>query len=104
MTIQQQGAENRIGLRFLGYNPEEADMIGRAVITTVWNDSEANLVRLLLESYGISASVSSDVPHSVYPLTVNGLGEIRISVAEGDREEAARILEAHKAEGNFVEE
>ena len=79
-------------------------MSGRSIITTVWNDSEANLVRSLLESYGIPATVSSDVPHSVYPLTVDGLGEIRISVAEDDREEAVRILQAHQAEGNFVAE
>lgn len=74
-------------------------MNGYTVISRVWNDSEANLVRSLLESYGIPVAVGSDVTHAVYPITVDGLGEIRISVPGEHREEALRILEEHKAEG-----
>ena len=79
-------------------------MIGHAVIARVWNDSEANVVRSLLESYGIRVTVSSDLTHAVYPLTVDGLGEIRISVAEEQRDEALRILEAHRTKGKLAGE
>jgi hypothetical protein len=79
-------------------------MNGYAVIARVWNDSEANLLRSLLESYGINVSVSSDLTHSVYPLTVDGLGEIRISVPEAQRSEAIGIIEAHRTVGRSIEE
>ena len=62
------------------------------VIRRTWSDSEAELIRGLLESYGIPCSVISDITHSVYPLTVNGLGEIRLSVPADAAEEAERIL------------
>ena len=66
------------------------------VIRRTWSDSEAELIRGLLESYGIPCSVISDITHSVYPLTVNGLGEIRLSVPADAAEEAERILEEHQ--------
>jgi ribonuclease-3 len=42
--------------------------------------------------------VSSAVPHSVFPLTVNGLGEVRISVRSDEAEEAKRIIDSHRTE------
>jgi len=69
------------------------------VILRTWDDTEAELVRGLLESYGIPCSVISDITHSVVPLTVDGLGEIRLSVPEEAAEEAERILRAHRADG-----
>lgn len=74
-------------------------MIGYTIISRLYNDSEANLVRTILESYGIPVTVSSDLTHTVYPLTVDGLGEIRVWVPDESREEAEKILEAHRAEG-----
>lgn len=70
------------------------------VLLRTTDDSEAELVRTLLESYGIPCSISSDIPHSVYPLTVDGLGEIRISVPEEALEEAKTILEEHQKSGD----
>jgi Putative prokaryotic signal transducing protein len=66
------------------------------VIRRTWSDSEAELIRGLLESYGIPCSVISDITHSVYPLTVNGLGEIRLAVPAEAAEEAERILAEHQ--------
>jgi D-glycero-alpha-D-manno-heptose-7-phosphate kinase len=68
-----------------------------ALLLTTWNDSEAELIRQLLASHGIECSVSSEVPHSVLPLTVDGLGEIRVHVPAEALEEAGRILEAYRA-------
>src|SRR5438034_11836876 len=42
--------------------------------------------------------VSSDVPHSIFPLSVDGLGEVRLSVHPDDAEEARRIIESHRSE------
>lgn len=69
------------------------------VIFRTWDDTEAELIRGLLESYGIPCSVISDITHSVYPLTVDGLGEIRLSVPEEAADEAERILREHRADG-----
>lgn len=66
------------------------------VIFRTWNDAEAELVRGLLESYGIPCQVTSQIAHSVVPLTVDGLGEIRLSVPGEAVEEAQEILEAHR--------
>ena len=69
------------------------------VIFRTWDDTEAELIRGLLESYGIPCSVISDITHSVVPLTVDGLGEIRLSVPGEAAEEAERILREHRADG-----
>jgi hypothetical protein len=70
------------------------------VIFRTWDDTEAELIRGLLEIYGISCSVISDNTHSMVPLTVDGLGEIRLSVPEEAKEEVARILQEHQAAGS----
>src|SRR5499427_3999047 len=41
---------------------------------------------------------SSDVPHSIFPLAVDGLSDVRISVHPSDAEEAQRIIESHRTE------
>ncbi|HEU5179683.1 MAG TPA: DUF2007 domain-containing protein [Candidatus Polarisedimenticolia bacterium] len=69
------------------------------VIFRSWSDSEAELVRGLLESYGIPCQVISHITHSVVPLTVDGLGEIRLSVPDEAADEAREILEAHQLSG-----
>jgi len=55
-------------------------------------------VRSLLEAHGVMSVVSSDVPHSIFPLSVDGLGEVRLSVHPDDAEEARRIIESHRSE------
>src|SRR5471032_1156256 len=42
--------------------------------------------------------LSSDVPHSIFPLSVDGLGEVRIAVHPNDADEAQRIIAAHRTE------
>ena len=64
-----------------------------------WSDGEAMMVRQLLASYGIPCQVVSDVPHSVLPLTVDGLGEIRIFVPASRFEEARSLLADHLRQG-----
>ena len=68
------------------------------VIFRTHSDVEASIVRGLLEANGVPSVVASDVPHNIFPLTVNGLGEVRISVRESDADEARRIIDGHRTE------
>ena len=42
--------------------------------------------------------LSSDVPHSIFPLSVDGLNEVRIGVHASDAEDAQRIIASHRTE------
>jgi ribonuclease-3 len=42
--------------------------------------------------------VSSDVPQSIFPLSVDGLGNIRLAVHSSESEDAERIIESHRTE------
>ena len=68
------------------------------VIFRTHSDVEASIVRSLLEANGVPSVITSDVPHNIFPLTVNGLGEVRISVREEDADEARRIIDGHRTE------
>lgn len=61
-----------------------------------WGDPEAQVIKGLLESSGIRCKLVSHVPHSVYPVTVNGLAEVRIMVPREQEEEARALIEAYR--------
>ena len=67
-------------------------MLKLIVIFRTHSDVEANVVRGLLESNGIHTLLLSDVPHSVFPLSINELGEVRLSVREDDAEKAVAVI------------
>src|SRR5689334_14696021 len=62
------------------------------------SEIEARVVRGLLEAHGIPSVMSSDTPRSIFPLAVDGIGDVRISVHHADAEEAERIIASHKTE------
>ena len=66
------------------------------VVFRTWSDIEASIVRGLLEAHGIDVSLASDVPHAVFPLTVNGLGEVRVAVPADAADAATRILRDYR--------
>ena len=74
------------------------DVVDLVVIFRTQSDVEASIVRGLLEANGVMSVSSSAVPHSVFPLTVNELGEVRISVRAEEADEARRIIESHRTE------
>lgn len=81
-------------------SPEEADSaLPNRLLVRTWSDGEALLVRQLLASYGIPCQVVSDVPHTVLPLSVDGLGEIRILVPASRFLEARSLLADHLRQG-----
>lgn len=66
-----------------------------------WDESMAEMAIDLLRSEGIEARKVSDVPRSVYPLTLDGLGEIEIVVPEDEAQEALEILSARFSEDDM---
>ncbi len=68
------------------------------VIFRSQSDVEARIVRGLLEANGIMAIPSSRVAHSVFPLNVNELGEVRLSVRAAEADDAIRLIDGHRTE------
>jgi ribonuclease-3 len=73
-------------------------MADLTVIFRGHSDIEASIVRGLLETHGIRSLVSSDVTHAVFPLSIDGLGEVRIAVRAEEADEARRIIDMHRSE------
>ena len=63
-----------------------------AVIFRTQSDIEANVVRGLLETHGISAVLSAAGPHAIFPVTLSGLGEVRLTVRAEAAEMATRLI------------
>ncbi len=72
-----------------------ADLV---VIFRTRSDVEARIVRGLLEANGVQSLASTSMTHSVFPLTVNELGEVRVAVHAEEADEAMRIIESHRHE------
>ena len=62
-------------------------------VHTVMGPAEAEIVKSLLESYGIKAVFQSLIVQSIHPFSVDGLGEIKIMVTEDDYEAAKEIID-----------
>ena len=72
---------------------------GSELLVKTWSDGEAAMVRQILAAYGIPCQVVSDVPHTILPFTVDGLGEIRILVPASRLPEARELLAQHRRQG-----
>ena len=66
------------------------------VVARAWAQPEASIIKSLLESYSIPCHFSSEMPHRFYPLSTEGLGQIRIFVPASLAEHARQILEEHR--------
>jgi ribonuclease III len=71
---------------------EHQDPTALAVVFRTHSDIEASIVVGLLEAHGIMAAASSDLTHSVFPLSVDGLGEVRISVPASQADAARGVI------------
>lgn len=58
----------------------------------VWGEPKALLIRGLLDDFNIPVNLVTHVPHSVWPINVDGLGEVRIMVRERDLTRAREIV------------
>ena len=65
-------------------------------IFTTHSPVEADVVRGLLEANGLMPVVSSAVCRSLFPVSVNELGEVRIAVHADEADEALRVIDGHR--------
>ena len=56
------------------------------------SDTEAQVIIALLRGRGIESFANSEVPHSVLPVTADGLGEVQVLVDEDIAEQAREII------------
>jgi hypothetical protein len=56
------------------------------------SETEANIIKGLLEASQIGCVLVTQVPHSVYPFTINGLAAIKIKVLDSNLEAAKSLL------------
>ena len=54
---------------------------------------EAQVIKGLLEGYGIPCLLQSNAASSVHSFVLDGLGEVRIMVSEKSADEARRLIE-----------
>src|SRR5262245_55742507 len=57
---------------------------------------EISVVQALLDSHGIESVRTSGPPATLFPFTVNPMGETRVLVREEEAEEAVRIIDSHR--------
>ena len=73
-------------------------------VHTAMGSAEAEVVKSLLNSHSIPSLLQSRVVQSVHPFTMNGLGEIKIMVAENDFERAKEIIRKAQEKNNGTKE
>jgi Putative prokaryotic signal transducing protein len=61
-------------------------------LTRVMGPVEAEVIRNFLESQGISCILRGQMAQSVYPISVDGMGEIKVMVSEADYPQASELL------------
>jgi len=61
-------------------------------VYSVWGPAEAEVIKSFLESNGIKCLLKGLVVQSVHPFSADGLGEIKIYVAEKDWEVAKELI------------
>jgi ribonuclease III len=65
------------------------------VIFRTQSPIEADVIKGLLETHGISALITSDLSRTAFPFALN---ELRLSVSEDEAERARQIIDSHRDE------
>jgi hypothetical protein len=71
--------------------PNDGDL---AEVARVYGPFEADLIKSFLESYGIVSIVRGRSAPFIYPVTVDGMAELKIFVEKADRELAEELIAA----------
>ena len=66
-------------------------------------EMEAEVIKGLLESFGIPSCFKSDAAPSVHWFTMDGLGEVKVMVLESMAGEARRLIQDNKPD-NTIED
>ena len=62
------------------------------LVATASGMTQANIITGRLESEGIATRLRYEAAGSIYAITIDGLGEVRILVPAADRERAREVL------------
>jgi hypothetical protein len=65
-------------------------------VYTAKGELEAQVIKGLLESYGIPCLLQSNAASSVHTFAIDGMGEVRVMVSEKAADEAKRLIEANE--------
>jgi hypothetical protein len=63
-------------------------------VYTAHGEMEAQVIKSLLETFSIPSLMQGNAALSMQPFVMDGMGEIKIMVAETKAEEARKIIEA----------
>lgn len=73
------------------------DQLTYEILAEVFGRLEAELIESLLEAEGIDVElVQESVGHTIYPVTVDGLGRVQIFVPKSKIQEAREWLKAYR--------
>ncbi|MCR4410035.1 MAG: DUF2007 domain-containing protein [Candidatus Saccharicenans sp.] len=64
-------------------------------LTRVWSLAEAEVIKSFLGTNGIYCLLKGQIVHSIYPFTMDGLGETIIMVLQKDLEKARHLLKEY---------
>ncbi|MFP4500093.1 MAG: hypothetical protein ACLFTT_03760 [Candidatus Hydrogenedentota bacterium] len=76
----------------------DSDGYPKVPVHVCWSDSEAEVVIAYLRAHGVEARANSEIPHSILPITADGLGEVSVLVKAEDETAARNLLAAHTRE------
>jgi hypothetical protein len=66
-------------------------------LTAVQGDFEAQVLKGMLESEGVEVAIQAGVSQNILPLTVDGLGKVRLLVRERDLAAAKALMDEYLA-------
>jgi hypothetical protein len=66
-------------------------------------EMEAQVIRGLLESFGIPSSLKANAAPSVHMFTFNGMAEVKVMVLDSQADEAKRLIE-NKSEAETAQD
>ena len=66
------------------------------VITRVWTEGEASVIKSMLEAYDIPSHYASELPSRIYPVSAEDEPRIRIFVPAAMADDARGLLEPHQ--------
>ncbi len=60
------------------------------------NEMEAQVIKSLLDSYGIPCLLKSNAAPSVHMFTIDGMGEVKVMVWEREADRARKLIKSDK--------
>lgn len=80
---------------------QQTDDTSWKVVATASGMTQANIISGRLESEGIATRLRYEAAGSIYAITIDGLGEVRIQVPPADWERAKELLSRSYEEGEL---